>query len=935
VTRDQLPQQPNIVLFVTEQHRGDCLGIEGHPVLMTPNMDAIAGSGVRFAHAYSSCPTCIAARRSLLSGQYPSTHGMVGYCEGVEWDIQTTLPALLSEAGYETAWIGRSMHQYPPDKRFGFEYMVTLEHRVPSDYSRFFQQQRPDDREGVYGTGVMHNDWTARPWHLEEDLHPTNWTVHEALRFLHDRDMSRPFFLVVSTLAAHPPLVPPAFYLERYIRTGVPDPVIGDWAVPPPNGGKGMDVSAEYVDLRGEALLCARAGYYGLLNHLDDQIRRLLNPVTGIPRMTGGNTVIALTSDHGEMLGDHCLWRKTVPYEASARIPLLLRAPPRFGIRPGTVVQEPVGLEDVLPTLLDLAGVPVPETVEGQSLLPLARGERTEWRPYIHIEHAPVHHALTDGKEKYIWFAADGREQFFCLAEDPDECHDRAGSPEHGEQLSHWRSLLIEVLRDRPEGFTDGTQLIPGRPYPPVLSSSALVQRATAVILTSARDAPVRVDLDKRVGRVRPIHGVNVGPIHREGLVDLSDLFAEVRFPTVRLHDCPYAFRDVVDVPCIFPLFHLDADDPRNYRFRRTDAYLKSILDAGCGIVYRLGVSIQGNPTYRFDTDPPADYKKWADICCNIIRHYNEGWANGYRHDIRYWEIWNEPDNGPSQWNGTMEEFARFYATTSRRIKEAFPELLVGGPGLNGAMIRSARTKLEAFLPPLQEAGCPLDFLSWHVYADRPGQLAEAAREVRKALDEHGFERTESHLNEWNLAPFGHDWRGMRSSPERSKAFFAYKNGPAGSALVAASLAALQDAPVEMTNYYSAKVFNYGMFQSQGLPHKPFYAFRAYRWMLDETPVRVRVEGSDPDGGLAALAGASEAGDQVNLLLANFGSHEKDWQVALENFAFPSPAIATWTLNDKLDLEASEKPDPRLDSSLLHVVVPRHTVRLLRIKKQA
>ena len=465
-----MTQKPNILLFVTEQHRGDCLGIEGHPVLMTPNMDAIAGAGVRFARAYSSCPICVPARRSLLSGQFPSTHGALTNVNGV-WDIEQTLPAVLAQAGYETCWVGRSMHQYPPEKRFGFEHIVALEHRCPSDYMSFVQEHRPDDWEGAYGTGVMHNDWTARPWHLEEDLHPTNWTVHEALRFLRSRDVSRPFFLVVSFLSAHPPLVPPAFYLERYIRTGVPEPVIGDWATPPPNGGKGMDVSAENVDLTGEALLCARAGYYGLLNHLDDQIRRLLNPVTGIDRMTGNNTVVALTSDHGEMLGDHYLWRKTVPYEPSARIPLLLRAPQRFGIAAGTVVDRAVGLEDMMPTMLDLAGAAIPHTVEGRSLLPLARGEATRWRQAMHIEHSPVHHTLTDGKEKYIWFVADGREQFFCLEDDPIECHDLVNDPDQAEHIAYWRRLLIEELKDRPEGFTDGKSLIPGQPYPPVLQN--------------------------------------------------------------------------------------------------------------------------------------------------------------------------------------------------------------------------------------------------------------------------------------------------------------------------------------------------------------------------------------------------------------------------------------------------------------------------------
>jgi arylsulfatase len=468
-----MDDRPNILIFLTEQHRGDCLGIEDHPVLMTPNMDAIAGAGVRFTRAYSACPTCIAARRSFLSGQGPATHGMVGYKDGVEWDIENTLPSVLAEAGYETAWVGRNMHQHPFDKRFGFEHMVTLGSRHPSDYTEFVRQHRPDDWEAAYGTGVMHNDWTARPWHLDEDLHPTNWTVHEALRFLRDRDTSRPFFLVVSFLSAHPPLVPPAFYLERYLRTGVPDPIIGDWAIPPANGGKGMDVSASQVDLRGEALLCARAGYYGLINHMDDQIRRLLNPVCGVDRMTGGNTVVMLTSDHGEMLGDHHLWRKTVPYEPSARIPLLVRAPRRFGIQPGTIVREPTGLQDIMPTVLEMAGADIPESVDGRSLVPLLRGDEVPWRQYMHIEHAPMHHTLTDGREKYIWFVADGREQFFRLTDDPTECRDLAGEPGEAERMSHWRSRLISELGNRPEGFTDGKRLIPGRPYPAVWQPEA------------------------------------------------------------------------------------------------------------------------------------------------------------------------------------------------------------------------------------------------------------------------------------------------------------------------------------------------------------------------------------------------------------------------------------------------------------------------------
>jgi arylsulfatase len=460
--------RPNILLIMTDQQRGDCLGVDGHPVLLTPTMDRIAGQGVRFRHAYTTCPSCIAARRSLLSGQFPATHGMKGYRGGVEWDAPPTLPQVLKDHGYHTYLVGRNMHQHPPRKRYGYDHMVIAK-GGEGDYEEWLSQREPEGSGGYYGTGVMHNDWTARPWHMPEAYHQTNWTVNEALEFLQKRDTSSPFFLTVSFLAPHPPLVPPAPYMERYLRTDLPDPVIGDWAKPPENGGLGLGQSADQVHLKGDALRSARAAYYGLINHIDDQINRLLNPVNGVDSMTGGNTIVIFTSDHGEMLGDHYRWRKTLPYEPSARIPYLIRPPKRSGITAGTVIDQAVCLEDIMPTVLSMVGVKPPETVEGMDLAPLMRGENTEERPYIHIEHAPIHHTLTNGKEKYIWFVKDGREQFFNISDDPNELHDLAGRRRHAVRVAHWRSLLVRELADRPEGFSDGGALVPGVPYPAVL----------------------------------------------------------------------------------------------------------------------------------------------------------------------------------------------------------------------------------------------------------------------------------------------------------------------------------------------------------------------------------------------------------------------------------------------------------------------------------
>ena len=461
-----MAEHPNFLVFMTEQHRGDCLSAERHPVLLTPNIDEIGGRGARFSRAYSTCPVCVPARRSFLTGQFPATHGVFSNAS-VEWD-SPTIAGELKRAGYQTAWLGRSMHQTPVRKRHGFELNLYTDSRDPlDDYNQFIARNAPEGSGGYYGSGVMHNDWTARPYHLPDPLHHTHWTVSQALDFLRRRDPTCPFFVVVSFLAAHPPLVPPGCYFDRYIRTGVPERVIGDWATPPANEGIGDGVSPNNaVDLSGEALLSARAAYYGLINHVDDEIHRLLNGVTGVDRMTGNNTVVVFTADHGEMLGDHYLWRKSLPYDGACRIPMLIRAPERFGIQPRAVIDRPVGLEDIMPTVLDMAGVDVPDTVDGRSLLPLLRGEDAPWRPHIQVQCSTGFQCLTDGREKYAWWTADGREQLFDLVADPHECHDLAASPSHAERLAWWRGQMVAALAGRPEGFSDGSRLIAGRPFP-------------------------------------------------------------------------------------------------------------------------------------------------------------------------------------------------------------------------------------------------------------------------------------------------------------------------------------------------------------------------------------------------------------------------------------------------------------------------------------
>ncbi|OPZ25473.1 MAG: Arylsulfatase [Lentisphaerae bacterium ADurb.BinA184] len=469
--------QPDILLIMPDQMRGDCLSLAGHPVVRTPVLDEVGGQGAHFTRAYSACPSCIPARRVLLTGQCPATGGMVGFRAAPV--KSPTLPQLLRDGGYATRLAGRHMHQEPYGEPYGYEEQVLGSCYVPDDdYARFLDRHAPHVG-GIRGVVTSFNGWHARPWPLPEDLHPTAWVSAQARRLLAAAPASQPLFLTASYYAPHPPLVPPAWYLDYYLRQPLPAAAHGAWVDWERLPAAGAPVDAHRVRLEGEALRLAQAGYFGLIHQLDDQLYWLAEEFRHHARAAGRPWLIVVTSDHGEMLGDHGYFRKCEPYEGSARIPLLIQGSPELGLRPGLVSRQPVGLEDVMPTLLDAAGLACPPRADGVSLLPHLRGEAPTVRPWLHAEHSPCYsqdqafHMLTDGRWKYIWRPHDGGEQLFDLDADPREERDLAAAPRHGTQACHWRHVLMARLAGRPEGFTDGRRLLPGRPYPALFADPA------------------------------------------------------------------------------------------------------------------------------------------------------------------------------------------------------------------------------------------------------------------------------------------------------------------------------------------------------------------------------------------------------------------------------------------------------------------------------
>jgi choline-sulfatase len=451
-------ERPNILLIMTDQQRGDCLGIEGHPVLQTPNLDHLAATGVRFSRAYSACPVCVPARRTLLTGQKPSSHGVFNnhdtLLEG------PTLPGELSKAGYQTHLVGK-LHMYPKRKLYGFHSSDWADSATPipsmSDYDRFLV------REGVHipyagvAHGISDNGVAVRPFHLDEKYHFTNWCTSRAIEFIDRRDPTVPFFLTVSYHQPHPPLTPPKVYYDRYMNMELPEPYVGDWARVFDGPQRGLGVGSWRSAVDPAVMKQFRAAYYGCINHIDDQIGLLLRTVPS-------NTVILFCSDHGEMLGDHQWTRKRNAFEPSARVPFIINFPKKANLEQGSVREEPVELMDVMPTLLDIAGVAIPESVDGKSVLPLLNGE-SSWRDYVHGEISNIAtlnsgmQYLTNGKRKYIWYPGTGVEHYFDLTNDPREMTNQADNPEYQDEMAYWRRTLVTELSGRPEGFTDGIVL--------------------------------------------------------------------------------------------------------------------------------------------------------------------------------------------------------------------------------------------------------------------------------------------------------------------------------------------------------------------------------------------------------------------------------------------------------------------------------------------
>lgn len=392
--------------------------------------------------------------------------------------------------------------------------------------------------------------------------------------------------------------------------------------------------------------------------------------------------------------------------------------------------------------------------------------------------------------------------------------------------------------------------------------------------------AKIKVDFSKIVGKMKPVHAVGQPPIIGWSSDKLFHYLTEAGIPYARLHDVGGGFGGgkFVDIPNVFPDFNADPEDPASYDFTWTDPLITSLMNAKVEPYYRLGVTIE-NEVWRkaYRVNPPEDPEKWAKICAGVIRHYTKGWANGFEYDIKYWEIWNEPEctNGRRvMWTGTWEQYLELYDVTSKLLKAEFPEIKIGGYASIGfyalkemdpesTWCKDCQSYIDLFLQFMQyikDHNCPMDFFSWHSY-DEPKYTALYANYVAEKLKEYGYGHAEQHLNEWNCGP-----------QNRDKACHA--------AATAGFLISMQNSPVDIGMFYDARcgtsIYG-GLFNPMTLrPLKSYWAFPAFNELYRRKD-QVEAESDTEDLYVAAAAGDPEGA----VLIVNFRNETLDLELDL------------------------------------------------------
>ncbi|MFY0652100.1 MAG: sulfatase [Cyclobacteriaceae bacterium] len=454
-SKPAISDKPNIVFFLTDDHRYDCMGFLGHPFLKTPGFDRIANEGVFFKNAFVTTSLSSPSRASILTGLYAHQHRVVDNYHEVNRDL-IFFPQYLQKAGYETAFLGKWHMGNENEPQRGFDHWAAF--RGQGTYY-------PDG----HGTSrivpqINYDGYNINGKKVPQKGYITDELTDMSLDWMNNREhKEKPFFLYVSHKGVHSDFVPrdedrdmfknekwtpPAdYYVTPENRAGKPK-----WVNNQRNSRHGSDYGYNLEDFDLEYYY---KRYCEALVPIDDAVSRTLEHLEKIGELD--NTLFVYMGDNGFFFGEHGLIDKRAAYETSMRVPLLMKLPKSMQNKARPVVSENVANIDIAPTLLEAAGIPKPKHMHGESFLKVVSGEQTEWRESFLYEYfwewnypqTPTTHALRDSRYKYIrYHGIWDTDELYDIKNDPEERYNLINLPEHKERVASMKKEMFKILQE-------------------------------------------------------------------------------------------------------------------------------------------------------------------------------------------------------------------------------------------------------------------------------------------------------------------------------------------------------------------------------------------------------------------------------------------------------------------------------------------------------
>ncbi len=473
-------KKPNIILFMCDQLRYDALGCYGNTQIHTPNIDRIALNGSTFDNHFVSNPVCSPSRCTVLTGRYPKNHGTRD--NGIPLrDEEITFPQVLRDNGYLTAAIGK-MHittQFMPkedeqddwpEDRYGFDVIHTTCDCKTGEYLNWLKEESSIDYEEVKMQGerkmkedkasAADKDTSGPPQVYESNINPeyhqSHWIADRTIDLINDSTPDTPFFAFCSFVDPHHPFDPPKPYSEMYDPEKLDEPMIfeNELEDKPPHFQKarsGHGFSNEKYDYRKLSIdewKKVKAAYYGMITLIDDNIGRILDAIE--KKGIENDTLILFTNDHGELLGDHgLLFKGPFHYDCLIKAPMIIKWP---GVVPkGSRYSQVTEHVDIMPTILEYAGIRTPYGVQGNSMAAVLRGDKGAGKEYAMTEFNCYDWGLSvktiTGKDyKLTYYAGEDFGELYDRNIDPNEIVNQWNNPEYQDIKEYMMKKLMNRI---------------------------------------------------------------------------------------------------------------------------------------------------------------------------------------------------------------------------------------------------------------------------------------------------------------------------------------------------------------------------------------------------------------------------------------------------------------------------------------------------------